>query len=178
MNIYIHAKLGIVDDKWATIGTSNLDGTSMNRTDWYSSLDVPVVKTEIVREADEHRRSVETNAVIFDGAGGEPVTGFALDLRRRLWAEHLGLAESSPVLDPANRPAGGWLQLWNNKVAAFKAALNADPPNAAEGARVLDWNANTDDALRYVLDAGINKADARFRTLFQFPSFDFKKGKF
>jgi PLD-like domain len=30
MNIYVHSKVAIVDDKWATIGTANLDGSGLN----------------------------------------------------------------------------------------------------------------------------------------------------
>jgi phosphatidylserine/phosphatidylglycerophosphate/cardiolipin synthase-like enzyme len=30
MPIYVHSKVAIVDDKWATVGSANLDGTSMN----------------------------------------------------------------------------------------------------------------------------------------------------
>lgn len=30
MNIYVHSKVAIIDDRWATLGTANLDGSGMN----------------------------------------------------------------------------------------------------------------------------------------------------
>jgi phosphatidylserine/phosphatidylglycerophosphate/cardiolipin synthase-like enzyme len=33
-HIYVHAKVAIIDDKWATVGTANLDGASLNRRQW------------------------------------------------------------------------------------------------------------------------------------------------
>jgi phosphatidylserine/phosphatidylglycerophosphate/cardiolipin synthase-like enzyme len=33
-HIYIHAKVAMIDDKWATVGTANLDGASLNRRQW------------------------------------------------------------------------------------------------------------------------------------------------
>lgn len=32
--IYVHAKLALIDDKWATVGTANLDGASLNQRQW------------------------------------------------------------------------------------------------------------------------------------------------
>jgi phosphatidylserine/phosphatidylglycerophosphate/cardiolipin synthase-like enzyme len=33
-HVYVHAKLAIIDDKWATVGTANLDGASLNQRQW------------------------------------------------------------------------------------------------------------------------------------------------
>jgi phosphatidylserine/phosphatidylglycerophosphate/cardiolipin synthase-like enzyme len=33
-HIYVHAKVAVIDDKWATVGTANLDGASLNRRQW------------------------------------------------------------------------------------------------------------------------------------------------
>jgi len=32
--IYVHAKLTLIDDTWATVGTANLDGASLNQRQW------------------------------------------------------------------------------------------------------------------------------------------------
>jgi len=33
-HIYVHAKVAVIDDVWATVGTANLDGASLNRRQW------------------------------------------------------------------------------------------------------------------------------------------------
>lgn len=59
--IYVHSKVCVVDDVWATVGSANL-----NRRSWtYDS---------------------ELNAAVVS----EPGHSFVADLRRRLWLEHLG----------------------------------------------------------------------------------------
>lgn len=37
--IYVHSKVGIVDDKWASMGTANLDGASMNQIQTVTTVD-------------------------------------------------------------------------------------------------------------------------------------------
>ncbi len=85
--IYVHAKVFIVDDVWAMVGSDNL-----NRRSWThdSELSCAVIDTRV----DEREPA--------DPAGrGERARVFARDLRLRLWREHLGddLPESV-LLDP------------------------------------------------------------------------------
>jgi len=61
---YVHAKVGIVDDRWLTIGSANLNAHSL-------------------------LNDTETNVVLTDPE-------LIADTRRRLWAEHLGVAEMDP----------------------------------------------------------------------------------
>lgn len=46
-HIYVHAKVAVIDDKWATVGTANLDGASLNRRQWGL-----ILKAEIAERID------------------------------------------------------------------------------------------------------------------------------
>jgi phosphatidylserine/phosphatidylglycerophosphate/cardiolipin synthase-like enzyme len=113
---YVHSKVAVVDDSWATVGTANLDGISMDASE------LPLGR---------RRRSVEVNCVLLDGVAGQTATGAVAGLRQTLWSEHLGQA-------PAVRPAGGWLALWNTCAAANVVSLNNTSPRLAAG-RVLPY---------------------------------------
>ena len=65
----MHSKVAIIDDIWATVGSANLDVFSLSRDD-----------------------NSEVNAVLFDDAKVQ-----ISDFRRRLWAEHLGIADPTQV---------------------------------------------------------------------------------
>jgi phosphatidylserine/phosphatidylglycerophosphate/cardiolipin synthase-like enzyme len=130
---YVHAKVGIVDTRWATVGTANLDGISME-----AAAELPF---------GSRRRSVEANSVLFDGIAGQPATGAVAQLRSALWSEHLGQL-------PSARPPGGWLSLWEQRAAANVASLNADPPSMSQG-RILPYR--QESSARSQLEAlGIN----------------------
>jgi phosphatidylserine/phosphatidylglycerophosphate/cardiolipin synthase-like enzyme len=103
---YVHSKVAVVDDKWATIGSANLDGSSLDKLKVYGELDIaPLVTGE---------RSYEVNAIFFDGIAGQPSCTLPSELRRRLWAEHLGYTDFNHA-DLTNRPSDGWLSLWRSK---------------------------------------------------------------
>lgn len=65
--LYVHSKVGIVDDAWATVGSANLDSMSLHTAGEFLVPAPP---------------NLELNVVVTDPA-------WATDLRRRLWAEHL-----------------------------------------------------------------------------------------
>jgi phosphatidylserine/phosphatidylglycerophosphate/cardiolipin synthase-like enzyme len=69
--IYVHAKVCIVDDEWATVGSDNV-----SRRSWTHDSEL-------------------TCAVL------DPSSAYARDLRLRLACEHLQLTDDSPVRDPA-----------------------------------------------------------------------------
>lgn len=87
--IYVHAKVVVVDDVWAMIGSDNL-----NRRSWTHDSELSCAVLDSTRDEREPR----------DPAGqGDGARVFARDLRLRLWREHLELDAdaSSEILDPA-----------------------------------------------------------------------------
>ena len=90
--VYIHAKGAIVDDSWATIGSANLDGLSLD----YNLLLSPLVFGETT--------AAELNISVIPPAPGA-VSPFAELMRRRLFAEHLGLVDTNGNLDPDHHQA-------------------------------------------------------------------------
>ena len=115
--VYVHAKVGIVDDKWATIGSANLDGLSLD----YNWL----LSKFVIGES----RATEANVLIFNGVDGKPATGVVDRLRQRLFAEHLDLPEA----DVATPPTGGWLEQWQARADAKLSSLRQDPTQPSPG---------------------------------------------
>ena len=83
--IYVHAKVVIVDDVWAAIGSDNL-----NRRSWTHDSELSCAILDPARDAREPR----------DPAGlGDGARVFARDLRLRLMHEHLGWDDAEPLTD-------------------------------------------------------------------------------
>jgi phosphatidylserine/phosphatidylglycerophosphate/cardiolipin synthase-like enzyme len=103
--IYIHAKGAVVDDSWATVGSANLDGLSLD----YNLLLSPLVFGETTAS--------ELNISALPPAAGA-VAPFAQRMRRRLFAEHLGIVDAQGNPNPddpalAAGPERKWLkELW------------------------------------------------------------------
>ena len=86
--VYVHAKVVIVDDVWAMVGSDNL-----NRRSWSHDSELSIAVLDSEPDAREPR----------DPAGlGDGARVFARDLRLRLWREHLdrGEADTADLLDP------------------------------------------------------------------------------
>jgi phosphatidylserine/phosphatidylglycerophosphate/cardiolipin synthase-like enzyme len=109
--VYIHAKGAVIDDSWATIGSANLDGLSLD----YNLLLSPLVFGETT--------ATELNINVLPPTP-DAVTPFAVEMRRRLWAEHLGLIDSGGNLDPNHKDLQPdrtfkWVEkLWRPSAAA------------------------------------------------------------
>ena len=91
--VYVHAKITVIDDVWASVGSDNY-----NRRSW--SHDSEISCAVIDTERDE-REPV-------DPAGlGDGARKFARDLRLQLWREHLGRADGddADLIDPVQAVA-------------------------------------------------------------------------
>ena len=141
--------MAIVDDLWATVGSANLDGDLLTYSQnavhggfWFLGGLLTLRQSGVVTE----NRESETNIVIYNGVDGYPASTLPVDLRRRLWAEHLGLVENGtpnpqdPLLD--TKPATGWLELWKTRADAKLAGLitsEAKPEPVVHESRVLTF---------------------------------------
>lgn len=105
---YVHSKVSMVDDKWATIGTSNLDGSSLSGAEEFTQITNP----------DLHI-NMEINAVILDIE--QEKTGSVKEFREELWSEHLGL-------EKMKKPDDGWLELWKETALKNVELLKDETP--------------------------------------------------
>jgi phosphatidylserine/phosphatidylglycerophosphate/cardiolipin synthase-like enzyme len=162
MNGYVHSKIAIADDNWATIGSANLDGVSMNTSDF---------SLPFLAFADEHKRATEVNAVFYDGVAGQPASSIPRDLRLRLWAEHLGMTEAELVTLPAPHP--NWRSLWRAVAQQKLIALRAAPPQITAG-RVLPF-LSVADPNTFLDRSGVDPKT--LNVVKEVPSFDFNTGR-
>ena len=111
--VYVHAKLSVIDDVWALVGSSNL-----NRRSWThdSELGCAVIDSEC-----------DDRAPLDPGGLGDGARRFARGLRLKLWAEHLGEAAAAgpQVLDTAAGFAA-WREV-ANEVERWHAADRRGP---------------------------------------------------
>ncbi len=106
--IYVHAKLMIVDDIWVQIGSMNCNRRSMTH-----DLECCVAVVD---------ESVET---VTYGSYLQACT-FARKLRKRLWSEHLEIAPTDPRIDDPQAAFEVWADISaNNKVTRLGRHLAA-----------------------------------------------------
>ena len=107
--LFIHSKVIVIDDEWAAVGTSNLDGVSMGD---YGDDFAGWLGRRVFRGV----RNVEVNVVIEAGAQdvldpeADPPALHAkaiVGLRERLWREHLGADK-----ELTERAERGSLAIW------------------------------------------------------------------
>jgi phosphatidylserine/phosphatidylglycerophosphate/cardiolipin synthase-like enzyme len=87
--VYVHAKVSVIDDVWASVGSDNF-----NRRSWSHDSELACAVLDSVRDS---RQPVDPGGLA-DGA-----RTFARNLRLRLWREHLGRQDGDDrdLLDPA-----------------------------------------------------------------------------
>jgi phosphatidylserine/phosphatidylglycerophosphate/cardiolipin synthase-like enzyme len=85
--VYVHAKLCVVDDVWAAVGSDNFNTRSWTHD---SELTAAVVDSER-----------DPRAPADPGGLGDGARRFARELRLRLMREHLDLDEDDDLVDPA-----------------------------------------------------------------------------
>jgi len=113
---YLHTKSAIIDNRWATVGSANLDGASLDYVQY-------------AHGAIGDLRNSEANLVVLE----EPnVQNSAVDaLRCRLWAEHLGFPDPNSA-GLADAPGKAWLDVWsqkaNEKLAGLQSNLDTVSP--------------------------------------------------
>jgi phosphatidylserine/phosphatidylglycerophosphate/cardiolipin synthase-like enzyme len=91
--VYVHAKISIIDDVWASVGSDNF-----NRRSWSHDSEIACAMVDAERDPREP----------VDPAGlGDGARVFARELRLRLWREHLGRTDGDDhdLLDPVQAVA-------------------------------------------------------------------------
>jgi phosphatidylserine/phosphatidylglycerophosphate/cardiolipin synthase-like enzyme len=127
IDMYLHTKSALIDNRWATVGSANLDGASLDYIQYARAF------------FDSDVRNTEANLVVFEDAG--TVVSAVDALRRRLWAEHLGFSDpADSFLNDA--PGKDWVTAWRGQ-AAVKLARIKSNFNDVHPAHILEWP--TDD---------------------------------
>ena len=84
--IYVHAKVCVIDDVWAEVGSDNI-----NLRSWTHDSELSCTVLDTTHDSREPR----------DPAGlGDMARAFARDLRLELWKEHLGTDSDEGLVDP------------------------------------------------------------------------------
>jgi phosphatidylserine/phosphatidylglycerophosphate/cardiolipin synthase-like enzyme len=84
--VYVHAKVCVVDDVWASVGSDNF-----NRRSWTHDSELSCAVLDDTRDEREPT----------DPAGlGDGARRFPRDLRLALWREHLDLTGDDDIIDP------------------------------------------------------------------------------
>jgi phosphatidylserine/phosphatidylglycerophosphate/cardiolipin synthase-like enzyme len=133
--IYVHAKVCVVDDVWAAVGSDNL-----NRRSWTHDAELSAAVLDETGDPREPR----------DPAGlGDGARLFARELRLRLWREHLGRGpgDDGDLVDPVEgfaawRQAAAALEAWHRDPAGGERARR--PPGQVREhhpGRVQPWAA-------------------------------------
>jgi len=121
-HIYIHAKIAIIDDRIAIIGSANINDRSL-RGSRDSELAV------FIQNSEHHMINSEMAGSPFK------VSQFAHDFRMRLWRDFLGLsADDDSILDPVCPEVyrDMWLGISRRNTEIYKSVFAAIPDNVTQ----------------------------------------------
>lgn len=151
--LFVHSKVVVVDDRWAMVGSANLDGVSLQTygDDFSSRLGRRVFRG--VRNFDV--------AAVLAGEPGSATAASVLELRTALWREHL----DAPDLDASAPPAEGWLAHWRRRAAEHARELREGRTGDAARIVVLPYSRRGSPA-RQLGDAGVALASQRLDLCF------------
>ena len=127
--VYVHAKVVVVDDVWAMVGSDN-----MNRRSWTHDSELSCA----VLDSTHDPRAPQDPAGLGDGA-----RVFARDLRLELWREHLDRDDDTDLLDPdeafeAMATSAKTLQAWYDGGCAGERPPGRLRPHVPERVRRRD----------------------------------------
>jgi hypothetical protein len=152
--VFVHSKVVVIDDKWAMVGSANLDGASLHS---YGDDFSGWLGRRVFRDVRNFDVSVVARASGRSGYGTNPV----MELRERLWAEHLGVASPAPRLTGA-----GVVAAWKAIAIANVAVLNAPARGGSEAvghSLILPYSPSPTPAAQ-LADSGVDtsRVDLRF----------------
>ncbi len=114
--------VAITDDRWATVGSGNLDGVSLHS---YGEDFAGALGRRVFRSV----RNYDVNVVVDGEHDGDEMAKSVRTLRTQLWQEHLGASGAAD----APRPLAGWLERWRSI-----AKQNVDALSKRNGAHLFD----------------------------------------
>jgi len=123
--VYVHAKVCVIDDVWATVGSDNL-----NRRSWThdSELSCAVIDSEL-----------DDRIPLDPGGLGDQSRKFARTLRLSLWAEHLARTADDPdLLDPSLSAA-----LWKETARKLAEWESGDHQQSSPPSRIRTHEVDT-----------------------------------
>lgn len=102
--VYVHAKVCVIDDVWATVGSDNF-----NRRSWTHDSELTAAILDERLDGREPRDP---------GGLGDGARSFARELRLELWREHLDRDDDEGLIDPADaiealRASAAALDAWH-----------------------------------------------------------------
>jgi phosphatidylserine/phosphatidylglycerophosphate/cardiolipin synthase-like enzyme len=144
--IFVHSKVVIVDDRWVTVGSANLDGVSLHS---YGDDFAGRLGRRVFCDV----RNFDVN-VVLDAERGA-VSHAIRALRTRLWDEHLGPLGKRAT----SQRDGDWLARWRAAAEHGIASLAAGNP-VASSTVVLPYSTRSTPRAQ-LADAGISADEAK-----------------